>query len=95
VTTTREPRDKLDAPAAAGANGPQAEALAWRSVDWPQVEGDVRRLRRRIFTASPAGDLKKVGNLQKLMLRSRANALLAVRRVTEQTLAARPAGSTA
>lgn len=33
--------------------------------------------------ASKAGDLKKVRNLQKLMLRSRANAMLSVRRVTE------------
>jgi RNA-directed DNA polymerase len=42
----------LDAPAAAGANGPKDKALEWRSVDWPRVEGDVRRLRQRIFTAS-------------------------------------------
>jgi RNA-directed DNA polymerase len=40
-------------------------------------------LRQRIFAASQAGDLVKVRNLQKLMLRSRANALLSVRRVTE------------
>jgi RNA-directed DNA polymerase len=73
----------LDASAAAGANGPKDEALAWLSIDWQQVEGDVRRLRQRIFTASQAGDLKKVRNLQKLMLRSRSNALVAVRRVTE------------
>jgi hypothetical protein len=73
----------LDAPAAAGANGPEGEALAWLSIDWQRVEGDVRRLRQRIFTASREGDLKKVRNLQKLMLRSRANALVAVRRVAE------------
>src|SRR5918994_3498695 len=41
VTTTREPRDKLDAPAAAGANGPKGEALAWLSVDWRRGEGDL------------------------------------------------------
>ncbi|MGY0065103.1 reverse transcriptase domain-containing protein [Streptomyces sp. LZ34] len=40
-------------------------------------------MRQRIFTASQAGDLKKVRNLQKLMLRSRSNTLLSVRRVTE------------
>jgi RNA-directed DNA polymerase len=58
-------------------------ALEWLLIDWQRVEGDVRRLRQRIFTASQAGDLRKVRNLQKLMLRSRANALMAVRRVTE------------
>jgi RNA-directed DNA polymerase len=64
-------------------NGPEGEALAWLSIDWQRVEGDVRRLRQRIFTASRAGDLRKVRGLQKLMLRSRANALMAVRRVAE------------
>ncbi|WP_198358183.1 group II intron reverse transcriptase/maturase [Streptomyces fildesensis] len=64
-------------------NGPEGEDLDWASIDWRRVEEDVRRLRQRIFTASQAGDLKKVRNLQKLMLRSRSNTLLSVRRVTE------------
>jgi RNA-directed DNA polymerase len=67
VTTTREPRGKLDVPAAAGANGPEDEALEWRSVDWRRVEGDVRRLRQRIFTASQAGD-NTDGNSPALLL---------------------------
>ena len=92
MTTTREPSDKLDAPAAAGANGPKDDALDWDAVDWRRVEGDVRRLRQRIFTASRNGDLKKVRNLQKLMLRSRANALVAVRRVTERNAGRATAG---
>jgi RNA-directed DNA polymerase len=70
-------------PERAVANGPEGDGLDWAAVDWRQVEDEVRRLRRRIFTASQAGDLKKVRNLQKLMLRSRANTLLSVRRVTE------------
>ncbi|MFE2039182.1 reverse transcriptase N-terminal domain-containing protein [Streptomyces scopuliridis] len=69
--------------ASAPVNGPEGEDLDWASIDWRRVEEDVRRLRQRIFTASQAGDLKKVRNLQKLMLRSRANTLLSVRRVTE------------
>jgi RNA-directed DNA polymerase len=64
-------------------NGPEGEPPDWNAVDWRQVEEDVRRLRQRIFAASKAGDIKKVRNLQKLMLRSRASALLSVRRVTE------------
>src|SRR5215207_9234154 len=71
---------KLDT---AMANGPEGDVVDWDAVDWRQVEDDVRRLRQRIFTASQAGDLAKVRNLQKLMLRSRANALASVRRVTE------------
>ncbi|MGI5515826.1 group II intron reverse transcriptase/maturase [Streptomyces sp. CA-106131] len=65
------------------ANGPEDEITDWSSVKWRQVEDDVRRLRQRIFTASQAGDLARVRNLQKLMLRSRANTLASVRRVTE------------
>ena len=64
-------------------NGPEGDVLDWNAIGWRQVEEDVRRLRQRIFAASKAGDPKKVRNLQKLMLRSRANALLSVRRVTE------------
>jgi RNA-directed DNA polymerase len=73
-------------------NGPEGEVLDWDAVDWRQVEDDVRRLRQRIFTASKAEDLKKVRNLQKLMLRSRANALLSVRRVTEVNAGRKTAG---
>lgn len=64
-------------------NGPEDEITGWSSINWRRVEDDVRRLRQRIFAASQAGDLAKVRNLQKLMLRSRANALVSVRRVTE------------
>jgi RNA-directed DNA polymerase len=85
LTVVLEPKGKLDTmPAEAGVvNGPEDETLGWASIDWREVEEDVRRLRQRIFTASQAGDLKRVRNLQKLMLRSRANALLSVRRVTQ------------
>ncbi len=69
--------------AVATVNGPEDDDLDWASIDWRRVEDDVRRLRQRIFTASQAGDLKKVRNMQKLMLRSRSNTLLSVRRVTE------------
>jgi RNA-directed DNA polymerase len=65
------------------ANGPEGDDLDWSEIDWRAVEDDVRRLRQRIFTASRAGDFKRVRNLQKLMLRSRSNALVSVRRVTE------------
>src|SRR5260370_12417336 len=77
---------------AALVNGPGGDALDWGRVNWPRIEGEVRHLRQRIFTASQAGDLKKVRNLQKLMLRSRANALISVRRVTELNAGRKTAG---
>src|SRR3954464_79423 len=67
---------------AAVVNGPEDEPLDWDAIQWRHAEENVRRLRQRIFAASRAGDLKRVRNLQKLMLRSRGNALVAVRRVT-------------
>jgi RNA-directed DNA polymerase len=73
-------------------NGPEDDGLDWDTVDWGQAEEHVRRLRRRIFAASQAGDLAKVRNLQKLMLRSRSNALVSVRRVTEVNAGRRTAG---
>jgi RNA-directed DNA polymerase len=87
-----EPTDKLDATASVAANGPEDDYLAWRAIDWRACEASVRRLRQRIFTASQAGDLKRVRNLQKLMLRSRANTLLSVRRVTERNAGRKTAG---
>jgi RNA-directed DNA polymerase len=73
-------------------NGPEDDGLDWDRVDWGRAEEYVRRLRRRIFAASQAGDLAKVRNLQKLMLRSRSNALVSVRRVTEVNAGRRTAG---
>jgi RNA-directed DNA polymerase len=73
-------------------NGPEGDVVDWDAVDWRQAEDNVWRLRQRIFTASKAGDLKKVRSLQKLMLRSRANALVSVRRVTELNAGRKTAG---
>src|SRR6266511_6023471 len=97
-----EPRDKLDATTRlavtgvadgrAVVNGPEGEPPDWDAADWRQAEEDVRRLRQRIFAASKAGDLKKVRNLQKLMLRSRSSALVSVRRVTEVNAGRKTAG---
>jgi hypothetical protein len=75
-----EPEDKLDTMVV---SGPEGETLDWRRVDWRGAERNVWRLRQRIFTASRAGDLARVRRLQALMLRSRSNALVSVRRVTD------------
>lgn len=65
------------------ANGAEGLTTDWNAIDWHKVERIVRNLRQRIFRASKKGDHRKVASLQKLMLRSRANALLSVRRVTQ------------
>lgn len=96
MTVMLEPKGKLDAmttqtaepvvpetAVVAVVNGPEGSPVDWHSIAWRGADRNVQRLRQRIFTASQQGDLAKVRNLQKLMLRSRSNALVSVRRVTQ------------
>jgi RNA-directed DNA polymerase len=78
--------------AALGVNGPEDAAPDWDAINWRTHEDHVRRLRQRIFKATKDGDLKKVRNLQKLMLRSRSNTLLSVRQVTQRNAGRKTAG---
>jgi RNA-directed DNA polymerase len=96
-----EPKDKLDTMTGQAAalavvtgkvNGPEDEVCDWDAFDWRTHEDHVRRLRQRIFKATRAGDLKRVRNLQKLMLRSRSNTLLSVRQVTQRNAGRKTAG---
>jgi len=64
----------------------------WQHVNWRAANRQVRNLRRRIFRATQAGDWKTVLRLQKLMLRSYSNRLLAVRRVTQVNRGKKTAG---
>jgi RNA-directed DNA polymerase len=78
-------------------NGPEGlllelDARRWETIDWRAAEEQVRRLRGRIFKAVQEGDWPKVRNLQKLMLRSRANTLISVRQVTQRNAGRKTAG---
>jgi hypothetical protein len=53
------------------ANGPEGMP-DWDAVDWRVHEGNVRRLRQRIFKASREQDWPKVRSLQKMMVRHEA-----------------------
>jgi hypothetical protein len=84
--------------AARKANGPEGQprrqdaSAEWDQIDWRAQEGQVRRLRQRIFKAAQEQDWPKVRNLQKLMLRSRANTLVSVRQVTQRNTGRKTAG---
>ena len=82
--------------AALRANGPEDRPRdapsQWDRIDWRVQEEQVRRLRQRIFKAAQEQDWPKVRNLQKLMLRSRANTLVSVRQVTQRNTGRRTAG---
>jgi RNA-directed DNA polymerase len=73
-------------------NGPEGEALDWEAIRWRTHGDNVRRLRRRIFKAERDGDLAKVRNLQKLMLRSWSNTLVSVRQATQRNAGRSTAG---
>src|SRR5689334_20802877 len=82
--------------AAPRANGPEDRLRdapsQWDQIDWRAQEEQVRGLRQRIFTAAQEQDWPRVRNLQKLMLRSRANTLVSVRQVTQRNTGRRTAG---
>jgi RNA-directed DNA polymerase len=95
--------DRWVAPVVAGVtatarivNGPEDQPRTapaqWDRINWRAQEEQVRRLRQRIFTAAQEQDWPRVRNLQKLMLRSRANTLVSVRQVTQRNTGRRTAG---
>ena len=56
--------------------------IAWKTINWTQVEFRVRRYQTRIYKASRDNNSPKVRCLQKRLLRSLDAKLMAVRRVT-------------
>src|SRR5260370_33276026 len=80
------------------ANGPEDQPrkqdapAGWDQIDWREHEGQVRRLRQRIFKAAQEQDWPRVRNLQKRMLRSRSNTLVSVRQVTQRNAGRKTAG---
>jgi RNA-directed DNA polymerase len=73
------------------ANGPE-DLINWDAIDWRHQTDQVQRLRQRIFKAAQAGNHKQVRNLQKLMLRSRANTLVSVRQASQRNTGRHTAG---
>jgi len=64
-------------------DAPSAPApLSWKTIDWPSLRQEVRRLQMRIAKATQAGKHRKVQALQWLLTHSRSAKLLAVYRVT-------------
>ena len=62
-----------------------AKDFTWDTINWPQVEEQVRRLQMRIAKATREGRYGKVKALQWLLTHSLFAKLLAVKRVTQNT----------
>jgi hypothetical protein len=59
---------------------------------WQEIERNVYRLQQRIYQAASRGDVRRIHNLQRLVLSSYSARLLAVRRVTQDNRGKRTAG---
>jgi RNA-directed DNA polymerase len=64
----------------------------WKTINWRQVERYVFNLQKRIYAASRCGDMQRVRRLQKTLMRSWSNRVLAVRRVTQDNQGKKTAG---
>ena len=61
----------------------RTNAVAWVQISWKRVKCIVANLRQRIYRAHARGDVKQAGKLQRLLLRARSAALLAIRQITQ------------
>jgi RNA-directed DNA polymerase len=60
-----------------------APMYQWNTIGWVKIERQVFKLQKRIYRAAERGDHRQIRRLQKLVLRSRAAKLLAVRNITQ------------
>jgi RNA-directed DNA polymerase len=65
---------------------------AWNTIPWRKLEHCVYRVQKRIYRAKQRGDERAVQKLQKLLTKSEAARLLAVRRVTQENQGKKTAG---
>ena len=68
------------------------ESEAWNKIPWRKLERHCFRIQKRIYQASQRGESRKVQKLQKLLMKSEAARLLAVRRVTQENQGKKTAG---
>ena len=71
---------------------PNPESEAWKALPWRKLEQHVFRIQKRIYQARQQGKTRKVQKLQKLLMKSEAARLLAVRRVTQENQGKKTAG---
>jgi len=64
----------------------------WSDLPWHKLEQVVYKLQKRIFKASQRGDTRTVHRLQRLLVKSQAAKLLAVRKVTQDNRGKKTAG---
>ncbi|MDR0773532.1 MAG: reverse transcriptase N-terminal domain-containing protein [Wolbachia pipientis] len=64
----------------------------WNEIPWRKLEKSSFKLQKRIYRASKCNDIKKMHNLQRLLLKSMRARTLAVRKVTQDNRGKKTAG---
>ncbi len=64
----------------------------WGSINWLNISQYVEKLQQRIYHAERLGKIRKVRDLQRLLIKSEAALLLSIRRVTQINKGKRTAG---
>ncbi len=64
----------------------------WKKIPWKKLRRNLFRLQMRVYKAIRAGDKPKAKSLQKLILKSYAARMLAVRQVTQLNVGKKTAG---
>ena len=64
----------------------------WKSFNWKKFSKTLFRLQKRVYKAVSVGDKRKARSLQKLILKSQAAKLLAIRQVTQLNAGKKTAG---
>ncbi|BAZ22796.1 reverse transcriptase homolog [Kalymmatonema gypsitolerans NIES-4073] len=65
---------------------------SWKNLPWKKFRKDLFRLQKRLFKAVKAGDKRKARSLQKLILKSKAARMLAIRQVSQLNAGKKTAG---
>ena len=65
---------------------------SWKNLPWKQFQKTLFRLKKRVYKAVRVGDKRKARSLQKLILKSQAAKLLAIRQVTQLNAGKKTAG---
>lgn len=71
---------------------PDIRMGSWQSITWQKVNAHIKMLRGKIYQARKSGDTPRMRRFQDLMLRSDANILHSIRRVTSINVGKRTPG---
>lgn len=73
-------------------NDKAVRANSWEEISWERINDTVKKLRGKIFDAKKSDNISLLHRLQEIMLRSDANIMLSIRKITYINIGKRTAG---